>query len=172
VPLRQSYARLAPRLAMQAGRYAHARQFKRMRKGLRRLKGYVGGVRRNIQARLASIPAGPLRERILDALALTGRLLHQGPKDPGKLYSLHEPEVDCISKGKVRVRYAFGSKVRVAATLDGGFILGARSMPGNPCDGHALPEALQQVEILTGRRPRLAVLDRGYRGMATRRPAS
>ena len=94
VPLRQSYARLAPRLAMQAGRYAHARQFRRMRKALRRLKGYVGRVRRNIQAWLASIPAGPLRERILDALALTGRLLFQRPKDPGKLYALHEPDVD------------------------------------------------------------------------------
>ena len=164
VPLRQSYARLAPRLAMQAGRYAHARHFRRMRKALRRLKGYVGRVRRNIQGWLASIPAGPLRERILDALALTGRLLFQRPKDPGKLYALHEPDVDCISKGKARQRYEFGTKVSLAATLDGGFILGARSMPGNPYDGHTLADALEQVEILTGRRPTLAVVDRGYRG--------
>ena len=164
VPLRQSYARLAPRLAMQAGRYAHARQFRRMRKALRRLKGYVGRVRRDIQAWLSGIPAGPLRERILDALALTGRLLFQRPKDPGKLYSLHEPDVDCISKGKARQRYEFGTKVSLAATLDGGFILGARSMPGNPYDGHTLAEALEQVEILTGCRPSLAVVDRGYRG--------
>ena len=164
VPLRQSYARLAPRLALQAGRYAHARQFRRMRKALRRLKGYVGRIRRDIRSRLGDIPTGPLRERILDALVLTGRLLLQAPKDKGKLYSLHEPEVDCISKGKARVRYEFGTKVSLAATLDGGFILGARSMPGNPYDGHTLAQALEQVEILTGRRPGLAVVDRGYRG--------
>jgi len=164
VPLRQSYARLAPRLALQAGRYAHARQFRRMRKALRRLKGYVGRVRRDIQAWLSSIAASPLRERILDALALTGRLLHQGPRDKGKLYALHEPGVDCISKGKARVRYEFGTKVSIAATLDGGFILGMRAMPGNPYDGHTLAEALEQVEILTDRRPGLAVVDRGYRG--------
>jgi transposase, IS5 family len=164
LPLRQSYARLGPRLALQAGRYAHARQFRRMRKALRRLKGYVGRIRRDLRTRLGSIPEGPLRERILDALALTGRLLHQGPKDKGKLYSLHEAEVDCISKGKARVRYEFGTKVSLAATLDGGFVLGARSMPGNPYDGHTLAEALEQVEILTGRRPGLAVVDRGYRG--------
>ena len=84
VPLRQSYARLAPRLAMQAGRYAHARQFRRMRKALRRLKGYVGRVRRDIQAWLSGIPAGPLRERILDALALTGRWLAPGAEGPGQ----------------------------------------------------------------------------------------
>jgi transposase, IS5 family len=164
VPLRQSYARLAPRLAAQAGRYAHAKQFKRMRKALRRLKGYVGRVRGDILAHLGSIPAGALRERLLEALALTGRLLQQGPKDRGKLYSLHAPEVDCISKGKARVRYEFGTKVSVATTLTEGFVVGMRALSGNPYDGHTLAEALEQVEILTDRRPTLAVVDRGYRG--------
>lgn len=41
--LRQNYNRLAPRLLRQVGRYAHARQFKRMRKALRTLKGYTLG---------------------------------------------------------------------------------------------------------------------------------
>jgi transposase, IS5 family len=164
VPLRQSYARLAPRLAAQAGRYAHAKQFKRMRKALRRLKGYVGRVRGDILAHLGSVPAGALRERLLEALALTGRLLQQGPKDRGKLYSLHAPEVDCISKGKARVRYEFGTKVSVATTLIGGFVVGMRALPGNPYDGHTLAEALEQIEILTDRHPSLAVVDRGYRG--------
>jgi hypothetical protein len=40
VDLRQSYARLGPRLALQVGRYAHAKQFKRMRKVLKGQKGY------------------------------------------------------------------------------------------------------------------------------------
>jgi IS5 family transposase len=39
-----------------------------------------------------------------------------------------------------------------------------RSLPGNPYDGHTLPDALQQVETLTGCQPTLAVVDRGYRG--------
>jgi IS5 family transposase len=39
-----------------------------------------------------------------------------------------------------------------------------RAMAGNPYDGHTLPEALEQVEILTGQTPTLAVVDRGYRG--------
>ena len=135
VPLRQSYARLGPRLAAQVGRYAHAKQFKRMRKALRRLKGYVGRVRGDILAHLGSVPAGALRERLLEALALTGRLLQQGPKDRGKLYSLHAPEVDCISKGKARVRYEFGTKVSVATTLTEGFVVGMRALSGNPFFG-------------------------------------
>ena len=72
--------------------------------------------------------------------------------------------MDCSSKGKARVRYEFGCKVSVATTLSGGFVVGMRSLPGNPYDGHTLAEALEQVEILTDRRPRLAVVDRGYRG--------
>lgn len=169
VDLRQSYARLAPRVARQVGRYAHARQFKRMRKALRTLKGYTGRVMRDLRRHLSGIAAGSLREQICDALVLTGRLLAQKPKDKNKIYSLHEPEVDCISKGKARVRYEFGTKVSVAATISEGFIVGARSMPGNPYDGHTLEEALGQVEVLTDIRPSLAVVDRGYRGHGVKR---
>ena len=92
------------------------------------------------------------------------QLLHQRPKDADNIYALHEPEVDCISKGKARVRYEFGCKVSVATTLDEGFVVGKRSFPGNPYDGHTLRQALEQVTILTDQRPDLAVVDRGYRG--------
>lgn len=164
IELRQSYARLAPRLAKQIGRYAHARQFKRMRKGLTRLKGYTGRVMRDIGRQMDRISDAGLRERITDELALVDRLLRQKPKDKRKLYALHEPEVDCISKGKARRRYEFGIKVTVATTLKEGFVVGMRSLPGNPYDGHTLAEALEQVEILTDTRPARVFVDRGYRG--------
>jgi IS5 family transposase len=79
-------------------------------------------------------------------------------------HALHEPEVDCISKGKARIRCEFGTKVSLATTLDSGFVVGARSFPGNPYDGHTLAPALEQVALLTNHVPALAVVDRGYRG--------
>ena len=164
VSLRQSYARLAPRLAVRVGRYAHAKQFKRMRKALRTLKGYTGRVLRDLRRQLDDIPEGELRERILDRLVLVSKLLSQEPKGRDKIYALHEPEVDCISKGKARVRYEFGCKVSIATTLDEGIVVGMRSFAGNPYDGHTLGAALEQVEILTERLPELVVVDRGYRG--------
>ena len=91
-------------------------------------------------------------------------MLHQAPKGGDKIYALHAPEVDCISKGKARVRYEFGRKVSIPTTLDEGFVVGMRSFLGNPYDGHSLAPALEQVEILTDQRPDLAVVDRGYRG--------
>lgn len=113
-------------------------------------------------------PTGPsdnsLRQRIEVEVALVDRLLRQKPKGNGKLYALHEPKVDCISKGKARVRYEFGTKVSVTTTYKEGFVVGMRSMPGNPYDGHTLREALEQVEILAETRPKRAFVDRGYRG--------
>ena len=164
IRLRQNHNRLAPRLAARVGRHAHARQFRRMRKVLRTLKGYTGRVLRDLGRTLGAIPEGPLRTRIEQRIALVTRMLRQTPKSAGKIHALHEPEVDCIAKGKARVRYEFGAKVSVATTLAGGFVVGMRSMPGNPDDGHTLADALQQVETLTGRCPSLAVVDRGYRG--------
>ena len=164
IGLRQNYNRLAPRLAGQVGRYAHARQFKRMRKALRRLKGYTGRVLRDIERQLGKVPEGALRARLVEMIALVNRLLAQKPKDKKKLYSLHEPAVDCISKGKAHKRYEFGTKVSVATTNRGGFVVGMRALPGNPYDGHTLHEALEQVEILTNQKPEFAFVDRGYRG--------
>jgi IS5 family transposase len=116
VDLRQSYARLGPRFAPQVGRYAHAIQFKRVRKARKRLKGYTGRVMRDLRRHLQDIPEGGLRVRIIAMLALVSQLLRQQPKGADKIYALHEPEVDCISKGKARVRYEFGCKVSVATT--------------------------------------------------------
>jgi IS5 family transposase len=77
---------------------------------------------------------------------------------------LHTPEVECISKGKSRHPYEFGVKVVIAVTVRRGLIVGARSFPGNPYDGDTLAEQLEQAEILSGEKPRTAIVDLGYRG--------
>jgi IS5 family transposase len=91
------------------------------------------------------------------------RLLEQRPKDKGKLYSLAAPEVECISKGKTRQAYEFGVKVTVATTHRERLVVGMRALPGNPYDGHALYEVIEQVEILTEHKPKQVFVDRGYR---------
>ena len=50
-------------------------------------------------------------------------------------------------------------------TLKEGLAVGARSMPGNPYDGHTLHEALEQAAILSEVKPLMAFVDRGYRGV-------
>ena len=48
VPLRQSYARVAKRAALMAGRYAHAKQFKRMNRRIKFLRTRLGRLIRDI----------------------------------------------------------------------------------------------------------------------------
>lgn len=93
------------------------------------------------------------------------RILTQKPKDKNKLYALHAPEVECISKGKAKTPYEFGVKVSVATTLKEGIVVGMRSMPGNPWDGHTLAETLEQVSILADHKPKIAIVDKGYQGV-------
>jgi IS5 family transposase len=87
VSLRQTYNRLAPRLCGQVCRYAHARQFKRMRKALHRLKGYAGRVLRDVERQMDEVAEGALKLRLQDLLALVNWLLAQRPKDRRKLLS-------------------------------------------------------------------------------------
>lgn len=56
-------------------------------------------------------------------------------------------------------------KVSIVTTLQEGLVVGARSMPGNPYDGHTLNEALEQAEILSEFKPLAAFFDRGYRSV-------
>ena len=59
-----------------------------------------------------------------------------------------------------------GVKVTVATTHKEGLVAGMRSLPDNPYDGHTLPEAIEQVSILTDRMPKAVFVDKGYRGVS------
>ena len=151
--LRQNYNREAPRLATQVGRYAHAKQYKRMRAAIKTLRTRVGRVQRDVQRQLVKLPE-QVQAKGQDLQQRVGRILSQKTKNKNKLYALQAPEVECISKGKARNPYEFGVRVTLATTLQEGLVVGMRSMPGNPYDGHTLDETIEQVSILANQQPR------------------
>ena len=55
--------------------------------------------------------------------------------------------------------------VTIATTLKEGLVVGMRSMPGNPWEGHTLEETIEQVSILTEHKPTIAIVDKGYVGV-------
>ncbi len=108
------------------------------------------------------------RDRLVTLMERAERIRTQQPKDKNKLYALHAPEVECIGKGKARKPYEFGVKASIAVTHKCGLIVGARTFPGNPYDGHVLNQQLKQTTILledTGKAPKQVVVDLGYRGV-------
>lgn len=167
VRLRQSYARVGKRALIQQQRYAHAKQFKRANKYLRRLKTYLRRVMRDIGRKiggsevLQAVFAGPL---VLSWRVLTQKKRQKEPK----VYALHAPEVECIGKGKAHKPYEFGVKVSFATTVapsEGGqFIVHAKALPGNPYDGHTLKTVLPAIEAMTGATLSRVLADAGYKG--------
>jgi IS5 family transposase len=112
INLRQNYNLVAKKLSFQIGRYLHAKQMKRARKAMKKLKVILGRVMRDVARKIQlSSNQEALTKIFSTKINQTKRLLAQQKSDNKKLYSLHEPNVDCISKGKARTRYEFGCKV-------------------------------------------------------------
>lgn len=167
VVLRQSYLRLAKRAAMMAGRYAHAKQFKRHHRQLRFLRTRLGRIVRDIRRKIAG--NAELETAFAAPLSRADQIRSQRQRQRGwKLYSFHAPEVECIGKGKAQAPYEFGVKASVVTTNarapGGQFVLHAKALPGNPYDGHTLKQVIEDTERLTGCAIERAYVDKGYRG--------
>ena len=117
-----------------------------------------------IQELRRELPQHCLFERYQKDFLLYERVLAQQPKDTNKIYSLHEPQVYCVAKGKDHKQFEYGSKASIASTAQGNLIVGAVSHEHNLHDSHTLPEILRHVEASRGKAAKQAVCDRGYRG--------
>jgi IS5 family transposase len=173
VRLRQSYLRIAKHAAMMAGRYAHAKQFKRHRRQLRILRTRLGRIIRDIRRKVAG--RADLEAAFEWPLSRANQIRSQQQRQRGwKLYSFHAPEVECIGKGKANAPYEFGVKASIVTTNarapGGQFVLHAKALPGNPYDGHTLGAVIDATERLTGCEIERAYVDKGYRGHHTANP--
>lgn len=172
VRLRQSYLRLATHARREVARLIHTGGHSQAMRHLRKMRTWVGRLLRDIERKTQGKPAANDPHLRL-AMERVTRLHRQKPGDKGKLYALHAPEVECIGKGKARAKYEFGVKCTLAVTnaktAGGQFVLGAKTIPGNPWDGNTLAIQIDQIEALTGRKIQRAYVDRGYRGHRVKR---
>lgn len=160
--LRQTYKRTGQKAAINAGKYAHAKQFKRMRKEVKKLKNYLGRVTRDIERKING--SLDLQNIFADLLGMANRLLVQKKDSSHKLYSLHAPETYCIAKGKAHKPYEFGCKVSLILTHKQGLALSSMALVENEFDGHTLDKSLKKAEELTGINILEGFVDKGYKG--------
>ena len=172
IVLKQTYAKEGKALRRKAGGYAHAKQYRRLQRVIKRQRTILGIVLRAVQRRMEAADFTPSSTKALAALQQwmqrAEAVRTQKPKDKNKLYALHAPEVECIGKGKARKPYEFGVKTAVVVSHQQGLMLGARTFPGNPYDGHILHAALEQATILMqdwAVAIREVVVDLGFRGV-------
>jgi transposase, IS5 family len=157
VPLRRSYKRTAKQLLRATYNARHPKRRKNALAAQRKLKTIAGRLVRELERKL---PDGAYRAQ----LELFKKVLAQEKHTKHKIYSLHEPEVYCMSKGKAHKKYEYGCKASVVLTQNTGIIVGAITFKTNRYDGHTLEQVLQQTQKLTGKTPKTATVDRGYRG--------
>lgn len=160
VVLRRSYRRTVKKL-IQAQRFAHhPKNRKKAQKAQKQLKTIAKKLIRELYRKMSPWGIDLYKTR----LELFEKVLSQERHSKDKIYSLHEPDVYCISKGKEHKKYEFGSKASIITTKNSGVIVGALSFAKNLYDGHTLEKALRQVEQLRGERPEVGICDRGYKG--------
>ena len=157
--LRQTYSRKGPAALIRQSCYSRAQQMKRARRETRRLLTYLGRVTRDIERK-----ATQEDKKLHLLLDRAKQIIGQKKGDKNKLYSVHEPQVECIAKGKAHKKYEFGCKVGLATTARTNWIVGAKAFHQNPYDGHTLQDSLEQVSFLVGDEPEHAYVDLGYRG--------
>jgi len=172
IVLKQTFAKEGKELRRKASGYAHAKQFRRMRKTVKRQRTILGVVMREVERKLethTTVPSSPKAiSELHTLLARAERIRTQERKDKNKLYALHAPEVECLAKGKARKPYEFGVKVSLAVTHKQGLMVGAKSFPGSPYDGHTLVHQIEQTNSLlkdVGVAPTTAIVDLGFRGI-------
>ena len=168
IVLKQTFATEGKTLQRQAGGYAHAKQFKRLRRVVKRQRTILGILIREAKRKMVATTDNALALTSLNTwLERAERVRTQQRHDKKKLYALHAPEVECIGKGKARKPYEFGVKVSVSVTHKQGLLVGTRSFTGNPYDGHILSAQMEQSTILLQDfdvKPIQVVVDLGFRG--------
>lgn len=157
--LRQRYTRTIKKLSLDQRFRNHPRNAGKARKADKKIKTIAGRLVRELERKL------PANNDYTSHLALYKKVLAQKKNSKQKIYSLHEPHTQCISKGKEHKKYEFGTKVSITTTKTTGVIIGAINIPINDYDGHTLQPALEQQQRLTGQVLKNNFVDRGYRGI-------
>ena len=158
IELRQSYTRVLKKLLMEQRFRNHPKNKGRAKKADRKVKTIAGRLVRELARKLP-----PTLHQT--TLLLFSRILSQKKSDSNKIYSIHEPHVQCISKGKEHKKYEFGSKVSITTTKTTGVIIGAINIEKNVHDSKTLRPAIEQQQRLSGITLKNSFVDRGYRGV-------
>lgn len=160
IELRQSYTRTIKKLSINQRMKRKKGGNAIARKANKKVKTIAGRLTRELERKLTPESL----QKWGSELELFKIVLSQKKEDSNKIYSLHEPQVKCFSKGKEHKKYEFGSKVSLLITQKTGVIVGALNFTENLHDSKTLPQALEQHERLTGIKAKEVYVDRGYPG--------
>lgn len=157
---RRTFVKEVKALRLACRHFRHVKRRGKARKALKRLRTIAGILLRELRRKLPR----EVLERESKHFSLYEKVLTQQPKDKDKVYSLHEPDVYCVGKGKDHKAYEYGRKASVVSTLKSQVIVGVASHDEHVHDSKTLKSALASADCNRKKAIELAVVDRGYRG--------
>jgi IS5 family transposase len=182
VPVREkirSYARLGKKAVILAAKIGK-NKMERVAKSVKSLIRYAEDTtkhvpavvrRSNTHCRKAAANVRTQVSRLVGELKMSTSRLRQvirqskarlsGVHVSDKLYSLHEPDVTCIRKGKSKTPNEYGCKVGLAVDKNY-YVVGHTEYPDNRPDSITLPDVLRQWRKAFDRPPNGIAADRGY----------
>jgi IS5 family transposase len=160
IELRQTYGRELKQLMIDQRFHSHPKRKKKAHAAARRIKVISGRVFRDLERKLDA----PRKANFEELFDIFNKILTQEKSSTNKIYSIHQPHVKCIAKGKEAKKFEFGNKSSIVKTKKSGIIVGAMAFTENVYDGDTLEPQLDQTKRITGRMPEVGIVDRGYRG--------
>ncbi len=140
--------------------FRHVKKRAKAKKAVKRLRTIANALIRELERKLSKTQLMDYA----DSFFFYRQVLSQQKNDKNKIYSLHEPDVCCIAKGKDHKPYEYGSKVSIVSTKTQGVIIGVENHLGNPNDSKTLESALDAARKNRDKAIVCAICDRGYRG--------
>jgi len=160
IHLRHIYKKELKQLMIDQRFHNHPKRRKKARAAQRRIKTIAGRVLRDLTRKMSD----EQKLKYDKKLKIFNQILKQQRSSKNKIYSIHQPNVKCIAKGKEAKKFEFGNKSSIVKTKTSGIIVGAMAFSENIYDGDTLEPQLIQTERLTGRKPKYGIVDRGYKG--------
>lgn len=157
IKLKQTFAKELKDLKIKLRFSHHPKRKKEARKAQRRIKTIARILVREVGRKQDQSNFDGLKELFV-------RVLSQTRHSKDKVYSIHEPEVACIAKGKSHKPYEFGSKISIAILPGTNVVVDVSYFEGNPHDSKTLEPVLDNIAKEVNKKFERCIVDRGYRG--------
>lgn len=141
--------------------FRHPKKKKKAASAMRRLRTIAKTLIRDIDRHFDD----KQHKRYSEEFYLFMRILLQERTSRNKIYSLCEPHIYAMAKGKDNKSYEYGTKASIVSTYTNGIIVGVCAHAINQHDSKTLETALAHAHTKRITTITEAVCDRGYRGI-------
>lgn len=163
IKLRRSYVREIRGHRLSLRFFRHPKKRTKAQAAMRRLRTIAKSLIRDIDRKFGENMV--LHAAYAESFYLFMRVLLQTKSSKHKIYSLHEPHIYCMGKGKDHKPYEYGTKASIVSTKESNIILGVCAHETHTHDSKTLNGAIEAAKKHRTHPIIEAIVDRGYRGI-------